>query len=415
MISFFFFILLISSPNCLVICQLDIDLGPLPLIPDLLKFVDQRLAIVYPIIQTFKNIITSDPLGITKTWVGSDVCSYTGFYCGTPPDNATAVVIAAIDFNGFGLSAPTLDGFLDQLPDLAIFHANSNNFTGTISPKIANLRYLFELDLSNNNFVGRFPTAVLALKGLSFLDIRFNSFTGAVPSQIFMQTLDFVFLNDNNFVQTLPQTLGSTTVAYLTLANNKFTGPIPRSIGDASATLREILLLNNLLTGCVPYEIGFLKETVLFDAANNILTGPLPRSLGCLRKIVVLNFAGNLLYGNIPEEICKLRSLVNFSLSDNYFSSVGPECEKAIKSGVLDVRKNCIQGLPEQRSAAECAAFLLKPRSCLNSSSYNLLPCKVQPSSSDHERADNPTAQPQRRPKRKLVSYAALSRHRLML
>jgi hypothetical protein len=148
--------------------------------PPPLIFEDKRLAPVYPVIQNFKNIITSYPLGITQNWVGSDICNYTGFYCDNPPDNSTAKALAAIDFNGYQLGASTLDGFIDQLPDLAFFHANSNNFTGTISPKIANLTYFYELDISNNKFSGAFPPAVLGMNGLSFLDIRFNSFTGMV-------------------------------------------------------------------------------------------------------------------------------------------------------------------------------------------------------------------------------------------
>lgn len=134
-------------------------------------------------------------------------------------------------------------------PDLALFHANSNKFSGIVSPKIAGLKFLYELDLSNNLFSGAFPTSVLNIPTLSFLDIRFNSFSGTLPPQIFMQTLDVLFLNDNNFMLTLPNNLGNAPVVYLTLANNKFTGPIPRSIGKASSTLIEVLLLNNLLTG----------------------------------------------------------------------------------------------------------------------------------------------------------------------
>lgn len=111
---------------------------------DGLTFIDQRLSVVYPLIQSFKNTISSDPLNITGSWVGSDICSYRGFYCDNPPDNKTAITLASIDFNGFQLTAPSLDGFLDQLPDLALFHANSNFFSGSISPNIAKLPYLFD-------------------------------------------------------------------------------------------------------------------------------------------------------------------------------------------------------------------------------------------------------------------------------
>ncbi|KAL6211753.1 hypothetical protein ACLB2K_016976 [Fragaria x ananassa] len=352
-----------------------------PLIPQLLNFADQRLSVVYPIIQSFKNIITSDPLGITKTWVGADICNYKGFYCDIPPDKATATAIASIDFNGFQLSAPTLDGFIDQLPDLALFHANSNNFSGILSPKIANLQYLYELDISNNNFFGPFPTVVLTMNSLSFLDIRYNSFTGSIPPEIFKQTLDVLFLNNNNFMQSLPDNLGATSALYLTLANNKFTGPIPKSIGSASPTLVEVLLLNNLLTGCIPYELGFLRDATVFDAGNNQLTGPLPCSLGCLDKIEQLNFADNFLYGRVPKVLCELGNLANLSLSNNYFTGVGTACRKLIKKGVLDIRNNCIQDLADQRSVEECALFFLHPKSCLHPETYSLIPCKAPPKS----------------------------------
>lgn len=394
---------------CYLLCVMCHDCSPSPspsppLVPEALTFLDQRLAAIYPIIQTFKNTITSDPFNITSTWIGSDICKYKGFYCGHPPDNLTAIALASIDFNGFELAAPTLDGFIDQLPDLSLFHANSNKFSGTISPKLAQLPYLYELDISNNKFSGTFPVAILGKNDLSFLDIRFNFFTGSVPPQVFMQTLDVLFLNNNNFMQKLPQNLGSTPALYLTFANNKFTGSIPRSIGKLSSTLIEVLFLNNLLTGCLPYELGFLREARVFDASNNRLTGPLPCSLGCLEKIELLNLSGNLLYGQVPEVLCALDNLVNLSLSNNYFTRVGPLCRKLIKNGVLDVNRNCIHYLPHQRSTHECALFFLQPRFCFYPSWYNFIPCsKVSPWSHPHSPSRTNSSS---------VAYNALVRNR---
>ncbi|XP_061358556.1 uncharacterized protein At4g06744-like [Gastrolobium bilobum] len=398
----------VSTFSTLLLCLLLVDCqileSPSPLVPDILSFIDKRLAQVFPIIQTFKKTITSDPFGITATWVGPNICNYTGFYCDHPPDNSTATTIASIDFNGFHLAAPTLDGFIDQFPDLALFHANTNNFSGTISPKIANLKYLYELDVSNNFLSGLFPISILNIPTLSFLDIRYNLFIGTVPPQIFKQSLDVLFLNNNNFMLTLPKNLGDTPALYLTLANNKFTGPIPRSIKRASSTLIEVLFLNNFLTGCLPYEIGFLGNATVFDASSNLLTGPLPCSFGCLKKVEQLNLARNLLYGQVPEVVCALGNLVNLSLSYNYFTRVGPLCKKLIRSGVVDVRKNCIFDLPDQRSVGECMAFFLIPRSCLQHASFNIIPCEIPP-----------WTKPRARTKRHLLSYSALSRNRVVL
>lgn len=341
-----------------------------------LAFADQRLAAVYPVIEKFKTSITSDPLGITKTWVGSDICSYKGFFCDTPPDNVSAVTVASVDFNGYFLTAPTLDGFLDRLPDLALFHANSNNFGGTLSPNIAKLRYLYELDLSNNKFTGSFPVPVVGMTSLSFLDIRFNLFSGSVPPAIFAQDLEVLFLNDNNFVSTLPNNLGNTHILYLTLADNKFTGPIPRDISKVLSGLTQVLLLNNQLTGCLPYELGFLNQVTVFDLSSNQITGPLPFSLACLDSVELLDFSANLLYGMVPDMMCQLPNLANLTLSNNYFSSVGPICMHLIRTGVLDVRNNCIPGLPFQRSLFECTAFFATPRICPYMQTYKIIPCK---------------------------------------
>ncbi|GLT58897.1 hypothetical protein SLA2020_317560 [Shorea laevis] len=351
-------------------------ISPSPSKQKALVFADQRLAAVYPVIQRFKSIITSDPLGITKTWVGSDICSYKGFHCDNPPDNKSAITVASVDFNGLRLSAPTLDGFLDQLPDIALFHANSNSFSGTLSPNIAKLRYLYELDLSNNQFSGKFPTAVLGMNGLQFLDIRFNFFEGSVPGQIFTQNLYALFINNNGFTMQLPENISTTRLLYLTLANNKFNGSLPKAIFKALSSLTEVLLINDQLTGCLPYEIYYLKEAVVFDAGNNQLTGPLPFSLACLQKVEQLNFSRNLLFGVVPEVVCGLPNLANLSLSDNYFTSVGPLCRVLIHRGVLDVRNNCILDLPFQRPVHECAEFFAYPRLCPRFWSYVYIPCK---------------------------------------
>ncbi|VVA98599.1 unnamed protein product [Arabis nemorensis] len=360
---------------------------------EMLIFLDQRLAVAYPVIQRFKLLITLDPFKITQTWIGSDICSYRGFYCDNPPDNKTALTVASIDFNGFQLSAPSIEGFVDQLPDLALFHVNSNNFGGTVPTNIVNLKYLYELDISNNRFTGQFPTAVLDMPGLTYLDIRFNSFSGSIPPQIFSKSLDVLFVNDNGFTASLPdipEDDGGAHILYLTLANNKLKGPLPSSVLRSMSSLSEVVFLNNDFTGCIPYEIGFLKGASVIDIGGNKLTGPLPFSLTCLEKVEQLNFAGNLLFGVIPEPVCMLLrdNLVNLSLSDNYFTHLGPWCRGLVETGVLDVRNNCLPFFfPGQRSMKECAEFFLKrpkyycPHRWFNS----FIPCRYSLTSSRDE------------------------------
>ncbi|KAJ8637821.1 hypothetical protein MRB53_012088 [Persea americana] len=383
-----------------------------PQLPNLTPsdFIDIKIYLAYQVIQQFKSNITTDPLGITQTWVGPDVCTtYRGFYCTNPPYNTSATALAAIDFNGYGLGAPSINDFLVQLPDLAFFHANSNKFRGTISASaVSNLSFLYELDVSNNLMSGPFPAAVLSISNLNFLDLRFNSFSGSIPPQLFTLKLEELFINDNDFTQPLPVDLWKSPVNYITLANNRFIGGIPCGVGSAAETLVEVLLLNNKLTGCLPYEVGLLGMATVFDAGYNRLTGPIPESMGCMGRVEQLNLAGNHLYGQVPESVCRIGSLLNLSLSDNYFTSVGPTCMELIEKGMMDDRKNCIPGRPMQRSPAECIMFFLKNKyHCpLSFYYYYYSPCHHSHYSRSHARARSPPPPPS-------PSYSALHRHRL--
>ncbi|XP_065870013.1 uncharacterized protein At4g06744-like [Euphorbia lathyris] len=330
-------------------------------------------------IKNFSLTISGDPFNNTKSWTTSrNVCDYNGFVCDIRPDTGIQSV-AALDFNGFNLNGSNLHikDLLKSLPDLAIFHANSNNFTGEVPEEVGvqNINFLYELDLSNNKFSGKFPMTVLNASNLTFLDLRFNSFSGKVPGEVFTLDLDVLFLNNNKFHRKLPENVGNTSALYLTFANNFFTGPVPRSIGKAR-NLLEVLFLNNRFSGCLPYEIGFLSESTLFDVSRNFLTGTIPYSFACLAKMQILNLARNRFYGTVPETVCKLRNMRNLSLSHNYFTQVGAECRRLIHRKRLDVRFNCIYGMPEQRSEEECAAFFSKKRSCSNEKLSTYIPCR---------------------------------------
>lgn len=343
--------------------------------------------------------------------MGKNICrDYKGFICDMVPDRNNKMGIAGVNFNGFNFNGKnlTVNELLLGLEDLAFFHANSNNFTGSIPVNINKLRYLYELDLSNNKFSSNFPYEVLRANKLVFLDLRFNTFTGLVPPQVFLLDLDLLFINNNNFnKQTLPDNLGSTPALFLTLANNKFIGGIPPSIGKASNTLQEVLFLNNQLTGCLPYEIGLLKKATVFDVGFNQLTGPIPHSFQCLEKMELLNLAHNSFYNEVPEPVCSLPGLSNFTVSYNYFTQVGPQCRKLIKNGVLDVKMNCILDLPNQRSPADCARFFLKLPSCPDKKSLTYVPCSKGYSGNQLESSDiqSPAPAPLGR------SYGALSPH----
>ncbi|CAO2814852.1 unnamed protein product [Amaranthus hypochondriacus] len=339
-----------------------------------------RVELATVVIQKFLKRISSDTCGLSMKMSSTpNFCKSSKFGCAILPKYKQQAIYT-VQFNECNIKGNniTLVDFIDKLPDMSIFHVNSNNFVGEV-PKLSNLPYLYELDLSNNRYTGKFPTNVLGATQLIFLDLRFNQFEGPIPTQVFKLDLLVLFLNNNKFCKDLPSNLGSTPVAYLTLANNQFTGPIPKSIKQAAKTLLEVLFLNNHLSGCLPYEIGYLEKTTVFDASINSITGPIPRSFGCLAKMEYLVLSSNKLYGPVPEELCKLPRLVNLDLSSNYFTQVGPECMKLMRKGVLKVEKNCILGLPGQRHSDTCKWFFNEPKPCGDGNDYinNYIPCKA--------------------------------------
>ncbi|PUZ76565.1 hypothetical protein GQ55_1G301200 [Panicum hallii var. hallii] len=349
-------------------------------------FPNDSLYQAYLVIQRFKKTITCDPMNITSTWTGHDICgatTYVGFYCTTLPGhgkNVTAVTSAV--FDGFGLCAPQLQGFIDQLPDLALFLATSNKFDALGVLNLAGLTYHYKVGISDDPAAQPFSDApridFRKSYGCDLGGIVCTGFMGgigihrrhslsleAIPGATNTRVL---LLNNDELSGSLPENLGFSKLSYLAVANNKLTGPIPPSIGHLQDSLLVLLLLNNQLSGCLPHELGMLNNAAVINAGMNRLTGPIPSSFSCLSSVELLNLAGNRLYGPVPDALCKLAGpagrLANLTLSGNYFTSVGPACAALIRDGVLDVKSNCIPGLANQRRPAECAAFQSQPKTC---------------------------------------------------
>jgi Leucine-rich repeat (LRR) protein len=259
----------------------------------------------------FKKHVTSDPHGKLTSWTGNDVCKFDGVVCDEHPDGYMAV--AGVDFNGFELGGDklVLAGLLDKLLDIALFHANSNGFTGGIPSDLSQIPYLYELDVSNNQLSGSFPKGVLTAVNLTFLDLRFNQFSGSIPSDVYKMDLEVLFLNDNQFSGYIDPAIGQSPALYVTLDNNKLSGSIPSTVANMK-NLNEILLLGNQLSGSIPSGPWAQQNLTVFDASLNKLSGTVPEGLCKLSTLQVLNFTGNALD-----------------------SKLGPECQKLQKSGVL--------------------------------------------------------------------------------
>ncbi|RLM79983.1 hypothetical protein C2845_PM12G11750 [Panicum miliaceum] len=339
----------------------------------------------YLVIQRFKKTITCDPMNITSTWTGHDICgdtTYVGFYCTSLPGRGKNLTVTSAVFDGFGLCAPQLQGFIDQLPDLALFQATSNKFGALGVFNLAGLTYYYNVSISDDlaqplqrepppdedfskPLMCRLGGKLICVDVSAGIRVHNSVSLVAIPGSTNARV---ILLNNDDLSGPLPASLGFSKLGYLAVANNKLTGPIPPSIGHLQDFLFVLLLNNNQLSGCLPHELGMLHRAAVIDAGMNRLTGPIPSSFACLSSVEQLNLAGNRLYGPVPDALCNLAGpagrLANLTLSGNYFTSVGPACAALIKDGVLDVKSNCIPGLANQRRPAECAAFQSQPKTC---------------------------------------------------
>jgi hypothetical protein len=311
-------------------------------------------------LQAWKKAITDDPQGVTKTWVGTDVCAYEGVFCSPPedPNLSYLEVVAGIDLNDANLKG-TLVPELGLLREIGLFHLNSNRFSGTVPESFKYMKTLFELDLSNNWFGGTFPSAVLAIPNLVYLDIRFNKFYGKLPRELFLKPLDAIFVNNCNFEGELPDTFGDARTSAMVLANNNFDGHIPKSIGQLNQTLQEIVALNNKFYGGLPDEIGSLTLVNLFDYSDNRITGGIPSNIKNMRDLEVFAMSKNKLSGKVTAELCGLSNLSSVVLDDNYFTGVDSSCSAL--GDIISLKGNCVPGSSGQKDSATCAAFYSPP------------------------------------------------------
>ncbi|KAK9233245.1 hypothetical protein WN943_023494 [Citrus x changshan-huyou] len=80
-----------------------------------------------------------------------------------------------------GTSSPQLL----EITTLSILLGLSDNlFSGSIPPKVGNLKTIIHLDISRNRFSGEIPTTLSACAGLQYLTMMGNSFSGKIPSSL---------------------------------------------------------------------------------------------------------------------------------------------------------------------------------------------------------------------------------------
>uniref|UniRef100_A0A0E0MGF8 Receptor kinase-like protein Xa21 n=1 Tax=Oryza punctata TaxID=4537 RepID=A0A0E0MGF8_ORYPU len=225
-------------------------------------------------------------------------------------------------------------------PDrVAALHMGSFNLSGTISPSLANLSFLRELDLAENQLAGEIPPELGRLGRLETVNLAANALQGTLPLSLGNCTnLMVLNLTKNQLQGEIPSTIGSKMVNLylLDLRQNGFSGEIPRSLAELPS-MEFLFLYSNRLSGEIPDALSNLSSLMHLDLDTNMLSGAIPSSLGKLSSLIWLNLANNNLSGTIPSSIWNISSsLWGLNVQQNNLVGVIPP--------------NAFRALPELRT-----------------------------------------------------------------
>uniref|UniRef100_A0A9I9CKX5 non-specific serine/threonine protein kinase n=1 Tax=Cucumis melo TaxID=3656 RepID=A0A9I9CKX5_CUCME len=155
--------------------------------------------------------------------------------------------------------------FITCSPDKLVIGigAPSQNFSGTLSPSIANLTNLQFLLLQNNNISGKIPKEITKIPKLHTLDLSNNSFSGEIPSSFSnMKSLQYLRLNNNTLSGPIPTSLANMTqLTLLDLSYNNLSSPAPRLLAKTFNFTGNSLIcspgIKEVCYGTTPLPLSF--------------------------------------------------------------------------------------------------------------------------------------------------------------
>ncbi len=187
------------------------------------------------------------------------------------------------EISSLSLSSASVEGPIPNqiynLSKLETLYLNENHFTGSISPKIAQLTHLhvFSADY-NEEISGDLPKEIGQLKELQALMLNHTGVSGMLPEEwigcSYLQTLEI----SNTQLSGIPDNFNHwTSLRILRLSGNAgLTGPLPASIGLCQY-IRILALKDCNFTGNIPKSYANLPDgCVSLTLSGNRLKGTVP-------------------------------------------------------------------------------------------------------------------------------------------
>ncbi|KAK9725078.1 hypothetical protein RND81_05G121000 [Saponaria officinalis] len=264
-----------------------------------------------------KSQLVDHPGGILSSWNHTlQHCNWEGVICGHKHRR-----VAGLELYSSGLSG-TISPFIGNLSFLYNINLYNNSLKGPIPQEIGRLLRLKVLILSNNTLVGGIPANVSGCINLQVLSLGRNKLVGNVPiglrSLSKITLIDFAECNLTGPLFNVIQNLTSLQQIYA--AYNAFTGTIPDIIADMR-NLTTVGLGENLLTGKIPPSIFNLSSLKALELAYNQFEGNIKLDMHLnLPQIQILNLGTNYLTGAFPILFLNLTNLLQLGLGSNKFT-----------------------------------------------------------------------------------------------
>jgi Leucine-rich repeat (LRR) protein len=251
--------------------------------------------------------------------------------------------------------------------------------TGEIPEELANLTYLFDLNLGQNYLTGPIPAFLGKLTRMQYLSLGINKLSGPIPKELGnLQKLISLSFSSNSLNGTLPPELGNlTALEQLYIDSSGVSGEIPSTFRKLQ-NLQKLWASDNQFTGRIPDFIGSWKNLIDLRLQGNALKGPIPSSfsnltsltqlrvsditsgvsslsfLKNLKNLTQLVLRNNMIFGEIPSYIGENSGLQYLDLSFNKFTGRIPNSLQNLSSlTFLFLGNNNLSGkLPSQKSAS---------------------------------------------------------------
>ncbi|XP_006663536.1 receptor kinase-like protein Xa21 [Oryza brachyantha] len=249
---------------------------------------------------SFKSMLSSPATSPLASWNASTpYCSWPGVACSRRhPERVTALRVGSFNLSG------QISPVLANLSFLRELDLSENQLTGEVPPELGRLGRLESLNLAANTLQGTLPMAIGNCTNLVVLDLSSNQLHGDIPSTVGakMENLYVLDLRRNGFSGEIPPSLaGLPSLEFLLLYSNRLSGEVPAALSNLSSSLTHLDLDTNTLSGAIPSSLGSLSSLIWLTVANNNLSGTIPASIWKnMSSLWGLHVQQNSLAGEIP-------------------------------------------------------------------------------------------------------------------